>query len=84
LEFGIPDSIDLFMVDGEIDMKAVKIVENISLILLCTLIFAFGISAQEQIVKQVEKTAQAEIKPDAGKKPKKEKKNKKGRKRKDE
>jgi len=79
LEFGIPDSIDLFMVDGEIDMKAVKIVENISLILLCTLIFAFGISAQEQIAKQVEKTAQAEIKPDAGKKPKKEKKNKKNK-----
>ncbi len=39
----------------------------------------FGISAQKETPKQVEKIAQAETKPDAGKKPKKEKKGKKNK-----
>ncbi len=60
-------------------MKAVNVVNNISLVLVCSLIFALGISAQQETPKQVEKIAQAETKPDAGKKPKKEKKGKKNK-----
>jgi polysaccharide export outer membrane protein len=60
-------------------MKAVNSVNNIGLVLVCSLIFVFGISAQQETPKQVEKIAQAETKPDAGKKPKKEKKGKKNK-----
>jgi polysaccharide export outer membrane protein len=61
------------------DMKAVKLFQNISLILLGTLVFTLGISAQTETTKQREPIAQAEIKPDQSKKPKKEKKNKKNK-----
>ncbi len=60
-------------------MKAVKLVQNISLILLCSLFLTRGVSAQTETPKQRETIAQAEIKPDASKKTKKEKKNKKNK-----
>ena len=63
----------------EIDMKAVKLFQNISLILLVTMVFTLGVSAQTETPKQRETIAQAEIKSDEGKKPKKEKKNKKSK-----
>jgi polysaccharide export outer membrane protein len=60
-------------------MKAVKLFQNISLILLVTMVFTLGVSAQTETPKQRETIAQAEIKSDEGKKPKKEKKNKKSK-----
>jgi polysaccharide export outer membrane protein len=60
-------------------MKAVKLFQNISLILLGTLVFTLGISAQAETPTQRETIAQSETKPNEGKKPKKEKKNKKNK-----
>jgi polysaccharide biosynthesis/export protein len=70
---------NLCNIGGEINMRAVKLVQNIGLMLLCGLIFALGISAQEAATKQRETIAQAETKPDAGKKTKKDKKVKKNK-----
>ena len=55
-------------------MRAVKIIQNIGLVLLCGLLFAPAIFAQEEMLKQQEAAAQADAKPDAGKKTKKGKK----------
>jgi len=54
-------------------MKAVKLIQNIGLILLGVMVFNFGVFAQQDAPKQPEKTVQAEVKTETGKKPKKEK-----------
>ena len=60
-------------------MKAVKLVQSISLILFSTFVFTLGVSAQAETPKQRETIVQAEIKPDEGKKIKKGKKDKKNK-----
>lgn len=59
-------------------MKAVKIIQNVSLILVCGLCFASAVFAQEEMPKQQETITQVDsAKPDAGKKTKKGRKIKK-------
>ena len=60
-------------------MKAVKIIQNFNLILLCVLSFAIIISAQEQATQQRETTAQTDNKTVTGEKPRKQRKNKKNK-----
>lgn len=60
-------------------MKAVKLIQNVGSIMLCGIIFSFGITAQEQISKLSEPTAQPKVKTETVKKPKKDKKAKKAK-----
>lgn len=57
-------------------MKAVKLIQNINLVLSIALIFAAAVSAQEITPNQRPTIAQTETKTDAGKKEKKNKKDK--------